>query len=166
VAQVNGIAVWAEGIKACLGAGRGRSWRSGCRRHEPLAPISVLGPIRLAGHIGRARLPQVSQERCKLPDYINGISLQPSARKSPTELMRFSGAINGILPQQTSRMARPKTTRETRRVSSTLDQQTFARLEAMAKAHKVATAWLIRRVIEEFVERNPPDNPSPWLPSR
>jgi len=36
----------------------------------------------------------------------------------------------------------------------------------MAKTHKVATAWLIRRVIEEFVEENPPGNPAPWLPRR
>ena len=29
------------------------------------------------------------------------------------------------------------------------------RLEAMPTSHKVATAWLIRRVIEDFVEREP-----------
>ena len=51
------------------------------------------------------------------------------------------------------RMARPKDGRETHRVSTTLDQNSVTRLEAVARANKVTTAWLIRWLIEGFLEK-------------
>jgi predicted DNA-binding ribbon-helix-helix protein len=50
-------------------------------------------------------------------------------------------------------MARPKDGRETHRVSTTLDEHSATRLEAIARANKVTTAWLIRRLIDEFLEK-------------
>jgi predicted transcriptional regulator len=50
-------------------------------------------------------------------------------------------------------MARPKSGNEARRASTTVDRQMYARFEAIARAHKVTPAWLIRWAIEEIVEK-------------
>jgi predicted DNA-binding ribbon-helix-helix protein len=50
-------------------------------------------------------------------------------------------------------MARPKDGRETHRVSTTLDRHAATRLEAIARANKVTTAWLVRWIVEGFLEK-------------
>jgi predicted transcriptional regulator len=62
-------------------------------------------------------------------------------------------------------MARPRSGTETARVSTTLDRAILARLESTARANKVSTAWLIRWLIEDFLEKQESGN-QPELPLR
>ena len=72
--------------------------------------------------------------------------------------MDFGVAMRCRMVHQTpdfvvDRMARPKDGRETHRVSTTLDQHAVVRLEAIARTNKVTTAWLVRWLIEGFLEK-------------
>lgn len=62
-------------------------------------------------------------------------------------------------------MARPKNGARTRRVTTTLAEAEAVRLEALAKSQKVSTAWLIRRLIESYLEESD-QRQQPELPLR
>jgi hypothetical protein len=51
-------------------------------------------------------------------------------------------------------MARPRTNRKTTRLTVSLDDQAHATLAALAVRQDVSLAWMVRRAINEFIERN------------
>ena len=50
-------------------------------------------------------------------------------------------------------MARPKGSQIKKRLSISLEPRNHAALESLAAAHDVSVAWLARRAISEFIER-------------
>lgn len=50
-------------------------------------------------------------------------------------------------------MARPKGSQIKKRLSISLEPRSHAALESLAAEHDVSVAWLARRAISEFIER-------------
>lgn len=50
-------------------------------------------------------------------------------------------------------MARPRENRKTARLTVTLDDQAHATLAMLARRQEVSVAWMIRRAVREFIER-------------
>jgi predicted transcriptional regulator len=51
-------------------------------------------------------------------------------------------------------MARPSGNRKEARLSVSLDSQTYAQLCALARRSDVSAAWMIRRAINELIQRS------------
>ena len=54
-------------------------------------------------------------------------------------------------------MARPKGTRVKKRLSISLEPSSYASLERLATDNDVSVAWLVRRAVAEFTERQSSD---------
>ncbi len=50
-------------------------------------------------------------------------------------------------------MARPRENRKTARLTVTLDDQAHTALATLARRQDVSVAWMIRRAVREFIER-------------
>lgn len=55
-------------------------------------------------------------------------------------------------------MARPRDGVVRRRLSTTVDEKIYARLEALSYAQNVSMAWLIRHAISDLLDRNDSDS--------
>ncbi len=51
-------------------------------------------------------------------------------------------------------MARPKGKKPTVRLSISLDPADHAELSRLAARHELSVAWMVRKAVSEFVERN------------
>lgn len=67
--------------------------------------------------------------------------------------------------QQTAPMPRPRENRRTARLTVSLDERIHATLTALARRQDVSVAWLMRRAVSEFIERQEPQA-QPELPLR
>lgn len=67
--------------------------------------------------------------------------------------------------QQTAPMPRPRGNRKTARLTVSLDEQAHATLSVLAKQQDVSVAWMMRRAVSEFIERQEP-LAQPELPLR
>jgi predicted transcriptional regulator len=50
-------------------------------------------------------------------------------------------------------MSRPKTSKQATRLTVTLDTEDYARICVLANQNDVSAAWVIRRAIENYLER-------------
>lgn len=51
-------------------------------------------------------------------------------------------------------MPRPRGKKHPARMSISLDAATYAELRALSREYDVSAAWVLRRAVEEFIERN------------
>lgn len=52
-------------------------------------------------------------------------------------------------------MARPRQNKQTARLSVSFDKEVYERVTALADAHDVSTAWIIRKAVNAYLEDHP-----------